>query len=67
MMKIMSLLSSLLRSKKNLSEEVNQKKKKSCSETPRGFQEEEEPCTSYSQREEDKKHVEHLDHQILSE
>ena len=42
-------------------------KEKRCQETPRGFQEEEEPCTSYSHEEEDKKHVRNLDHQIISE
>ena len=40
---------------------------KSCSETPRGFQEEEEPCTSYSQRGEGMKHEGHLESEILSE
>ena len=65
MMKKMRLLSSVFRSRKDLPQEVKQMK--SCSETPRGFQEEEEPCTSYSQRGEDKRHRGHLESEILSE
>ena len=42
-------------------------KEKRCQETPRGFQEEEGPCTYYSHKEEDKKHEGQLDHHILSE
>ena len=56
-MERMRLLSSVFRSKKNLSKEVKQIEKG----------EEEGPCTSYSHKEEDMKHGGHLDHQILSE
>ena len=67
MMERMSLISSLFRSRKNLSKEVKQIKEKKHRETPRGFQEEEGPCTSYFQREEDMNHEEHLESEILSE
>ena len=56
-MERMSLLSSLFRSRKNLSKEVKQIEEG----------EEEGPCTSYSHKEEDKKHGGKLDHQILIE
>ena len=67
MMEKMSLLSSILISRNNLSQEVKKMKEKRCQETPRGFQEEEGPCTSYSHKEEDQWHGRHLEHQILSE
>ena len=56
MMKRMSLLSSVFRSRKDLSKEVKKIEG-----------EEEWPCTSYSHKEEDKKNGGHLDHNILSE
>ena len=40
-------------------------KGKRCNETPRGFQEEEGPCTSYSKRGEGKRHEGHLEPKIL--
>ena len=67
MMERMILRSSFFKSRKNLSQEIKLMKEKRCQETPRGFQEEEGPCTSYSHKEEDKKHGGHLDHQILIE
>ena len=66
MMERISLLSSLFRSIKNVSQEVKLMKEERCQETPRGFQEEEGPCTSYSHKEENKKHEEHFEHEILS-
>ena len=57
MMNRMSFLSWVFRSRKELSKEVK--------ETEEG--EEEEPCTSYSQRGEDKRHRGHLESEILSE
>ena len=58
------LLSLVFRSNKGLSKEVNQKRERRCTETPKGFQEEEsysetyrmfqegeeDPCTSYPQK-----------------
>ena len=67
MMEKMRLLSLVFRSKKGLSQEVNKKRERRCTETPRGFQEEEGPCTSYSHKGEDKRHGGHLDHHILSQ
>ena len=52
MMKRMRLLSSVFRSKKNLSKEEEK--------------EEEGPCNSYSHEEKEDKHERYLDHQILS-
>ena len=52
MAKGMNLVSSFFRSMKNLSKEVKQKEEKRCSETSRGFQEEEGPCSFYSRNEE---------------
>ena len=49
-MERMSLLSSLLRSRKNLSKEVKLEEERRSNETFREFQEEEEPCTSYDQK-----------------
>ena len=57
MMQRMRLISSILRSSNNLSQEVE--------ETEKG--EEEGPCTSYSHREAEQKHGEHLEFEILSE
>ena len=57
MMKKMSLLSSVFRTRKDLSEEVKKMEEG----------EEEGPCTSYSQREEGMKHEEHLESEVLSE
>ena len=57
MMKKMSLLSSIFRSKGDLSKEVKKIEER----------EEEGPCTSYSHQEEDQKHEEHLEFEILSE
>ena len=67
MIERMIFLSSIFKSRKNLSQEANLMKEKRCQETPRGFQEEEEPCTSDSHEEEDKGHGRHLEHQILIE
>ena len=47
----MSLISSLFRSKKDLTQEVKQRRRKERSETTLGFQDEEGPCTSYQQKE----------------
>ena len=57
MMKKMSLLSSIFRSGRDLSKEVKKIKEG----------EEEGPCTSYSSKEADQKHGEHLEFEILSE
>ena len=57
MMKRMSSLSSVFRSRKDLSKEVKKIEEGG----------EEGPCTSYSRREEDMKHEEHLESEILSE
>ena len=48
----MILVSSLFISMKNLSKDVKKMKEKRCNETFRGFQKEEGPCTSYSQKKE---------------
>ena len=53
----MSLLSSIFRSRRDLSKEVKKNE----------GGEEEGPCTSYSHREEGQKHEEHLEFEILSE
>ena len=47
MMERMSFISSLFRSKKDLTKEVKQRKMDKISETALGFQDEEGPCTSY--------------------
>ena len=57
MMQRMRLISSVFRSSKNLSKEVEK--------TEKG--EEEGPCTSYSHKEVDQKHGEHLEFEIISE
>ena len=57
MMKNMILLSSIFRSKENLSKDVKKNEEG----------EVEGPCTSYSHREEGMKHEEHLEFEILSE
>ena len=57
MMKKMSLLSSIFRSRENLSKEVKKIEEG----------EEEGPCTSYSHKEVYEKHEEHLELKILSE
>ena len=57
MMKKMSLLSSIFRSRGDLSKEVKKIEER----------EEEGPCTSYSHKEENHKHEEHLEFEILSE
>ena len=57
MMQRMRFISSIFRSINNLSKEVE--------ETEKG--EEEGPCTSYSHREIEQKHGEHLEFKILSE
>ena len=70
-MKRMSLLSSIFRSKKKEEEKCVETPRgfqggKSCSETARRFQEEEEEtCTSYSHRGSEKQ-GNHLEHEILS-
>ena len=56
-MERMRLLSSIFISKENLPKEVKKMEEG----------EEEGPCTSYSHREEDQKHEEHLEFEILSE
>ena len=57
MMKRMDLLSSVFRFRKDLSKEVKKM----------GEGDEEGPCTSYSHQEEDMKHEEHWEFEILSE
>ena len=47
----MIFISSLFRSKKDLTKEVQQRKMEKGSETTLGFQDEEGPCTSYQQKE----------------
>ena len=51
MMEKMSLISSLFRSKKDITKDVKQRKMEKRSETTLGFQNEEGPCTSYQQKE----------------
>ena len=46
MMEVMSFISSLFRSKKDLTKELKRR-----TETTLGFQDEEGPCTSYQQKE----------------
>ena len=57
MMEIMSFISSLFRSRKDLSKEVKKIEEGG----------EEGPCTSYSHKEEDMKHEGHLESEIISE
>ena len=52
MMERMSFISSLFRSKSDLTKEVKQRKVEKRNETTLGFQDEEAPCTSYQQNKE---------------
>ena len=47
----MSFISSLFRTKKDLTKEVKKRNMEKRSETTLGFQDEEGPCTSYQQKE----------------
>ena len=50
MMERMSFISSIFRSKRDLTKEVKQRRMKRNNETSLGFQDEEGPCTSYQQK-----------------
>ena len=56
MMGGMNFISSLFRSKKDLTKEVKQRRMEKRSETTLGFQDEEGPCTSYQQNEDPELH-----------